>query len=200
MFLQRETLHCKNDFALGPNTTFLMTTSTSKPESSDSMYSPFFMLETYDIIILPEVDWIHKILLYKFTISCEFGSVQVKWLYMFSSIKLEEYVESELSGIFWVKVVTKNIVLGSLGTHFMHMRVKGYHRYNYTKKKTWIPETVGKKTQIQFTQRKPIKEKKLLNTFMIPCLKYFIHWCQKSNKQSWCEKQGPVRGNKGACW
>ena len=64
------------------------------------MYSPFFMLETYDIIILPEVDWIHKILRYKFTISCEFGSVQVKWLYMFSSIELEEYVESELSDIF----------------------------------------------------------------------------------------------------
>ena len=25
---------------------------------------------------------------------------------------MEEYIESELSGIFWVKVVTKNIVLG----------------------------------------------------------------------------------------
>ena len=135
MSLQRETLHCKNDFALGPNTTFLMTTSTSKPESSDSMYSPVFMLQTYDIIILPEVDWIHKILRYKFTISCEFGSVQIKSLYMFCSIKLEEYVESELSGIFWVKVVTKNIVLGSLGTHFMHMRVKGYQEKPYQEKK-----------------------------------------------------------------
>ena len=43
---------------------------------------------------------------------------------MFSSIKMEEYMESEPSGIFCVKVVTKNIVLGFLGSHFMHMRVK----------------------------------------------------------------------------
>ena len=42
---------------------------------------------------------------------------------MFSSIKMEEYIESELSGIFRVKPVTKNIVRGSLGTHFMHMKV-----------------------------------------------------------------------------
>ena len=35
---------------------------------------------------------------------------------MFSSMKKEEYMESELSGIFQVKMVTKNIVLGSLGT------------------------------------------------------------------------------------
>ena len=33
-------------------------------------------------------------------------------------------MEPELSGIFWVKMVAKNIVLGSPGTHFMHMRVK----------------------------------------------------------------------------
>ena len=43
---------------------------------------------------------------------------------MFSSIKIEEYMESELSGICRVKVVTKNIVRGSPGTQFMHMRVK----------------------------------------------------------------------------
>ena len=54
---------------------------------------------------------------------------------MFCSIKLEEYVESELSGIFWIKVVTKKIVLGSLGTHFMHMRVKGYQEKPYQEKK-----------------------------------------------------------------
>ena len=36
---------------------------------------------------------------------------------------MEEYMESELSGIFQVKLVTKNIVLGSPGTQFMHMRV-----------------------------------------------------------------------------
>ena len=37
---------------------------------------------------------------------------------------MEEYMESELSGIFRVELVTKNIVRGSLGTQFMHMRVK----------------------------------------------------------------------------
>ena len=42
---------------------------------------------------------------------------------MFSSIKMEEYMESEPSGIFLVKLVAKNIVLWSLGTHSMHMRV-----------------------------------------------------------------------------
>ena len=37
---------------------------------------------------------------------------------------MEEYMESELSGIFRVKLVTKNIVRGSPWTQFMHMRVK----------------------------------------------------------------------------
>ena len=37
---------------------------------------------------------------------------------------MEEYMESELSGIFRVKLVTKNIERGSSGTQFMHMRVK----------------------------------------------------------------------------
>ena len=38
---------------------------------------------------------------------------------------MEEYIESELSGIFRVKLVTKNIVRVSPETQFMHMRVKG---------------------------------------------------------------------------
>ena len=37
---------------------------------------------------------------------------------------MEEYMESELSGIFRVKLVTKNIERGSPGTQFMHIRVK----------------------------------------------------------------------------
>ena len=37
---------------------------------------------------------------------------------------MEEYIESELSGIFPVKLVTKNIVRVSPETQFMHMRVK----------------------------------------------------------------------------
>ena len=44
---------------------------------------------------------------------------------MFSSIKMEEYMEPERSGIFLPKMVAKNILFGSPGTHFVHMRVKG---------------------------------------------------------------------------
>ena len=36
---------------------------------------------------------------------------------------MEEYMESEFSGIFRVKLVTKNIERGSPWTQFMHMRV-----------------------------------------------------------------------------
>ena len=36
---------------------------------------------------------------------------------------MEEHMESELSGIFRVKLVTKNIERGSQGTQSMHMRV-----------------------------------------------------------------------------
>ena len=43
---------------------------------------------------------------------------------MFSGIKMEKFVESEHSGILRVELVTKNVVLGSSGTYFMHMRVK----------------------------------------------------------------------------
>ena len=53
----------------------------------------------------------------KFTISIEFSLRQVKWWYhMFSSMEKEEYMESELSDFFWVKVVTETIVFGSLRT------------------------------------------------------------------------------------
>ena len=49
---------------------------------------------------------------------------------MFSSIKMEEYTESELSGIFRVRLVTKNIVRGSRGAQIMHM---GVNETNKTK-------------------------------------------------------------------
>ena len=49
--------------------------------------------------------------------SCEFGLLQVKWwCHMFSNMKYEEYLESDLPGIIRLKVVAKNILLGSLGT------------------------------------------------------------------------------------
>ena len=44
---------------------------------------------------------------------------------MFSGMKMEEFMESEHSGIFRVELITKNVVLGSSGTHFTHVRVKG---------------------------------------------------------------------------
>ena len=43
---------------------------------------------------------------------------------MFSSIKMKEYMKPELSGIFWIKMVAKKIVVGFPGTHFMLMCVK----------------------------------------------------------------------------
>ena len=39
-------------------------------------------------------------------------------------MKMVEYMESEFSGIFRVKLVAKNMVIESPGTHFMYMRVK----------------------------------------------------------------------------
>ena len=44
---------------------------------------------------------------------------------MFSGMRIEEFMESEHSGIFRVEMVTKNLEPGSSVTHFMHMRVKG---------------------------------------------------------------------------
>ena len=41
---------------------------------------------------------------------------------MFSSMKMEKYMESELSGIFQVKLVVKDTWV--LGTQFMYMMIK----------------------------------------------------------------------------
>ena len=40
---------------------------------------------------------------------------------MFFDKKVEQFMESEHSGIFWVELVTKDVVPGYSGTHFMHM-------------------------------------------------------------------------------
>ena len=45
---------------------------------------------------------------------------------MFSGMKIEEFMESKYSGIFRVELVTKNMVLGSLGPIYLHMRVKDW--------------------------------------------------------------------------
>ena len=50
----------------------------------------------------------------KLTTSCEFGPLQVKLQYhMFSTMKMEEYLESKVSSIFRLKLVAKNVVLSS---------------------------------------------------------------------------------------
>ena len=54
----------------------------------------------------------------------KFGPLLVKWWYhIFSRIKMEEYMESELSG-FFEEIWSPNIVFGSLETPFMHIWVK----------------------------------------------------------------------------
>ena len=99
---------------------FLATIFTRKvPRSSDSMYSFYFLLEniwhpyftwsrpnSQEIMNFapivgsrgPELNW------NKFKISCEFDPLDIRWWYhMFSSIKMEEYMEPELSGFFLSK-------------------------------------------------------------------------------------------------
>ena len=50
---------------------------------------------------------------------------------MFSSIKMEEYMEAERSRIFLAKLVAKNILFGSSGIRFLHMRVNEIVKYNH---------------------------------------------------------------------
>ena len=85
------------------------------PESSDSMYSAFFARKHMTLSFY--LKWTEftrnceffpfmgsqrsEINRNKFTISYEYGTLQVKLGYhMFSSIKKEEYMKSELSDIF----------------------------------------------------------------------------------------------------
>ena len=41
-------------------------------------------------------------------------------------MKMEKYIESELYGIFQVKLFVKNMVLGYPGTHFIHVKVNSF--------------------------------------------------------------------------
>ena len=47
-------------------------------------------------------------------------------------MEMEEYMKSELSGIFKVKMVDKNIVLGSTGNQFKHIRVENMTTVGHT--------------------------------------------------------------------
>ena len=148
LFLQKETWHCKNSLALDPQRLkqYIFGChfySKNAKISSNSLCSSYFMLENIkhhhftwsgpnllEIVNFvpiaglrgPKLNW------NKFTISFEFDPLQVKWWYhMFSRIKMEEYMEPEFSGIFWVKMVAKDIVLGSPGTHFMRINSLDLH-------------------------------------------------------------------------
>ena len=109
----------------------------SKNARKARLCSPISLLEY--LMILLEVEWIHKKLWIlfllnfyfikfvfivspgtynwnKITISCELRPLQVKlWYHMFCRMKMEEYMESMLSSIFWVKLVAKNKCLGPRG-------------------------------------------------------------------------------------
>ena len=134
------TLICLKWVPRDTSTTFLLTTFTQKNARKlkfhvflhfnvrKHMISLFVRISSFDIISgrnSQEIGNFYQFILgsqgltigTKFTISCEFSRLQVKWWYhMFSSMKKEECVEFEPSGIFQVKVVTEDIVLGSLGT------------------------------------------------------------------------------------
>ena len=106
---------------------------------------------------------------------CQFGLIQVKWWYhMFYSSKIEQYMEPELSDIFWVKMVAKNIKLGSLGTNFTHMRVKIMSWTLYKKNPPNVCEcdTVGKRINSREigTGGQRVSSKK--EGFMVE-----FHWC-----------------------
>ena len=114
------TLICIKSVPGDPSTVFVATSFTRKmPNSSNSMYSSIFMLGniwyynfTWSGPSLQEI--VYFISIYfgsqktrigaKFTISCEFGPLQVKLWYTFSSMKMEEYMKFELT-VFWAELL-----------------------------------------------------------------------------------------------
>ena len=127
------TLICIKCVPVDLSTIFLASIFTQeKQEYSDSMYSSILMLEniwyyhftwrelnSQEIVNLFQFNSGHwgPTIRTKFTISCEFGPFQVKsWCHIFSNMKHKKFMESELLGILRVKVVSKNILLGSLVT------------------------------------------------------------------------------------
>ena len=82
--------------------------------------SPFLWWKTYDTMILSEMDRTCKKLWALFQVRSLVQVPRDPWLkqysklryHMFSSTKMEEYMESELSGIFRATLVPKYIVFG----------------------------------------------------------------------------------------
>ena len=122
LFLFFFTLLCLKWVPDDPEIIFLATSFTQKnTERSDFKYSSILMLEniwyhyfTWSVSNSQEIVNSFQFSLSprglinekRLTISCEFGP-------LLSSIRKVEYMEFELFGIFWVKVGTKNLVLGT---------------------------------------------------------------------------------------
>lgn len=111
-----------------PITIFFTTSFTWRmPHRSDAMYSSILMLEnnftwsrqnSQKIANFIEFDLDPRGLIFeiKSKLSCKFALIYVKlWCHMFSRMKMEECIESEVSSIFRVKLMVKNILFGPWG-------------------------------------------------------------------------------------
>ena len=76
---------------------------------------------------------------------------------MFSGIKMDEFVESEHSGIFGVELVTKSVVFGSSGTRFMHMMVNRGILFVSREDRTCIKPPMSQ-TNTSYTSIHPLRE------------------------------------------
>ena len=147
LFLQKETSHCKNSLALGPQglKRYMFGGYFYSKNTKKLKFHVFLLLHVRTYMI----SWFYLkctefIRIYEFCFNCGSSKTWIKlerihnFLWIWSTlgkmmisyvfyvfINMEEYMEPELFGIFWVEMVAKNIVLGSPLTHFKHMRVKG---------------------------------------------------------------------------
>ena len=87
-------------------------------------------------------------------------------------------MESELSGIFRVKLVTKNIVRGFPGPQFMHMRVKdsddiSWKKFNFLLESVSFEDTIGHLyiVDIEFDLKMRLKKNLLIMKFICRLLK-----------------------------
>ena len=76
---------------------------------------------------------------------------------MFSGITMEEFVESEHSGIFRVELVTKSVVLASSGTRFMHMTANRGILFVSREDRTCIEPPMSQ-TNTSYTSIHPLRE------------------------------------------
>ena len=139
-FLQKETSHCKKSLALGPHgpKNYIFSNHFYSKNDKKLRFHVFLLFHVRKHIRSSfYLKWTEFTRNFEFCSNCGSQRTQIKleqiynflWGYhMFSSIKMEDYMKPELSGIFWVKMVAKNIVLGSPRTHFVHMRLSLFCR------------------------------------------------------------------------